>query len=113
MLHKWCKPLAQNTDTSERDTVALPPGFQKRLQQELGRQLHALRKALDPGDAALFPEHMHQLKGLVQYFGLTEFTDRFRSLEKARDSGSVQAVHEALDTLETLLAGIVSDNRST
>jgi two-component system sensor histidine kinase BarA len=113
MLHKWCKPPAQDTDTGERDTVALPPGFQERLKRELGRQLIALRKALDSNDQALFAEHMHQLKGMVQYFGLTEFTDKFRSLEKARDTGSAQTVHEVLDTLETLLAGIGSGIRAT
>jgi len=112
ILHKWCQLPAQEADTGERDAMTRPAGFQKRLQRELGRQLNALRKALDSGDQAHFADHMHQLKGLVQYFGLTEFTDRFRSLEEARDTGSVQSMQEVLDTLETLLAGITPDNQA-
>jgi polar amino acid transport system substrate-binding protein len=110
MLDRWCKPRLPDTGTGKRDTAALPPAFQKRLQRELGRQLNTLRKAIDSDNQELFADHMHQLKGLVQYFGLKEFTDGFGLLEKAHDTG---AIHAAMDTLEALLMQMVADTRAT
>ena len=122
MLHRWVHPGtpsmvahspearsgAHDPDTAHGD-LSLPPDLHKRLHQELGLLLQALRNAFASGDQPAVQDQLHQLKGIVDYYELDEFSASFRTLHTAILARHKAAVEAALDSLEALLAGATPD----
>jgi len=109
MLQRWRRPGAR-ARIPEADTGRapgdrkLPPGFHRRLNQELRSRLQALRKACDCGDEAATADELHQLKGVVDYFKPAAFHTLFSDLQAAIHSGDAAAMGPVFDRIESLLA---------
>jgi len=123
MLQRWRHPGARarpgpDTAGTTRDAdapetaqacICLTPEFRQRLREELDTGLQALRKAYATGDQTALQEQLHQLKGVVDYFKLDEFSTAFRTLHTAILSRHTATVNTAIDRLEVLLAGKTFD----
>jgi CheY-like chemotaxis protein/two-component sensor histidine kinase len=88
-----------------RNTLdSIPPDFHERLVNAMRTQLDGIRGAMQkhlPEDAR---EHMHQLKGIVDYFQLDDFRSSFDALQKAVSAGEDEpGVAALIDELEELL----------
>lgn len=109
ILHEWAlpRPAAKDkacgrcTDTGN----ILPTAMEQRLNTELAAQLAGLRAACQASDPAGIQDHLHQLKGMTDYFQLAEFRTGCDSLHQAAAAGDQAAMIAALDRLDAILAG--------
>jgi len=74
------------------------------LRLELGLLLQALRESYASGDQPAVQDQLHQLKGIVDYYELDEFSASFRNLHTAMLARDPAAATSAIDSLEALLA---------
>jgi two-component system, NarL family, sensor histidine kinase BarA len=103
MVCKWCLPGRTGTPAPGDATgPGLPAGFRQRLQIELDSRLSALREAANRPDQEQLASHLHQLKGVIGYFGLVELDNACQALELAIQTGSQDEIHGALDRLEAI-----------
>jgi two-component system sensor histidine kinase BarA len=101
MIRKWC--VREDTEAApDGSEFVMPPEFRVRLQEELRRQLAALREAVTHGHAQQLADHLHQIKGLVGYCGLPEFTAAAAQLENAVQDQAQDAIVRALEHMERL-----------
>jgi two-component system sensor histidine kinase BarA len=108
ILHTWAVPGLDGKDAAHRlvtDAVnSLPTVMQQRLHAELAAQLASLRAACQASDHAEIQNHMHQLKGLTDYFQLAEFRAGYDSLHQAAADGDQLTIIATLDKLDAILA---------
>ncbi|MEZ5541993.1 MAG: ATP-binding protein [Pseudomonadota bacterium] len=117
MLDTWGRPGARAAASAGTATLSagmaqaataagsgLPPEFHQRLHRELVARLQALRLAHAAGDEAAIRDHVHQLKGIVDFFQLVDFHEAFRLLQTALQSRQAAAAETAIDRLQAVLA---------
>ncbi|MDX1697786.1 MAG: response regulator, partial [Thiohalobacterales bacterium] len=108
ILQKWAVQGPRD-DASEQHwgvegTGSLPAGMEVQLHEDLVMQLSKLRSACMADDAAAIEDHLHQLKGIADYFQLAEFRAGCDSLYQAAAANDRQAMIRGLDRLNALLA---------
>ena len=110
ILHKWKNPATarstRHTATASTEpaaTATVPAELQPGLRAELHSQLQALRSVCESGNQSGIQNHMHQLKGLADYFNLAAFRTGFEGLQRAVATGSKTDILAATDKLESLL----------
>ena len=116
MLRRWrtlaaARPVENNLPAATGPVIrndcpkaAIPAELLPRLREELASQLHALRTACQTSSTQDIQDHLHQLKGIVEYFRLDEFQSDFIQLSKAIAAGSRDEIAVRLDALEATLA---------
>lgn len=96
------------TDSSKEDIQETldksPPDFHERLVSALRTELDAIRSAVQKRLPEDTREHMHQLKGIVEYFRLDEFSDCFNALQQSVSAGEDETtLASLLDELESVI----------
>jgi len=116
MLRKWHNLTAARTIENSSPTTAgpvtrtdgrkatIPAELLPRLHEELALQLGALRDACNTNKQQEIQDHLHQLKGIVEYFNLDKFQSDFKQLREVIASGSCDEISVRLDALEATLA---------
>jgi len=103
MLHRWGHGGSPLADPAS-DRTGFTPELHRRLRRELESRLRELRQAYAACDEPAVQDHLHQLKGIVEYFGLDEVGTSFKTLHTAIQSRHAATVESAIDRLESLLA---------
>jgi two-component system sensor histidine kinase BarA len=103
MLHRWGLRRTPAADPAS-DGIGLTPELHQRLRRELENRLRELRQAYADCDEPAVQDHLHQLKGIVEYFELDEVGASFKTLHAAILSRHASTVESAIDRLESLLA---------
>ena len=116
MLRKWHNLTAAHTIENSSPTTegpvtrtdgrkaTIPAELLPRLHEELALQLGALRDACNTNKQQEIQDHLHQLKGMVEYFNLDKFQSDFKQLREVIASGSCDEISVRLDALEATLA---------
>jgi two-component system sensor histidine kinase BarA len=106
MLRKWHNLTSARTtgDSSPATKEAVPADMLPGLHAELALQLDCLRAACSSGSQQDIQDHLHQLKGIVEYFNLAEFQSDFIQLREVIGSGCRDEIIIRLDALEAILA---------
>ncbi len=97
-------PLTDSGKEDIQETLdKSPPDFHERLVSALRTELDAIRNAVQKRLPEDMREHMHQLKGIVEYFRLDEFSDCFNALQQSVSAGEdATIVASLLDELESV-----------
>jgi two-component system sensor histidine kinase BarA len=102
-----------NSEDIRKTLDGTPPDFHDRLVNALRTELDAIRTAAQKRLPKATREHVHQLKGIVDYFRLDEFRSSFNALQQAVSAGEDETVlAPLLDELESLIrktAGAATD----
>ncbi|MDH5514268.1 MAG: ATP-binding protein [Gammaproteobacteria bacterium] len=98
-------PLTDSGKEDIRETLdKIPPDFHERLVSALRTEIDAIRSAVQKRLPEDTRKHMHQLKGIVEYFRLDEFSDCFNALQQAVSAGEDEAtLASLLDELESVI----------
>ena len=111
VLHRWsgrqhganARAPAATGETGDPQTAT--HGLDKQLHMELGNLLGEVRRAAQEDMTRDLHEHMHQLKGIVDYFRLDEFREVFRQLQQAVESGQRTDILDRAGALAEILDG--------
>ena len=110
VLQRWSRPDGANARapaaTGETGAPQTGPhGLDEQLHGELGNLIGEVRSAAQEDMTRDLHEHMHQLKGIVDYFRLDEFRQGFRQLQRAVESGQRTDILDRADALAGILDG--------
>jgi CheY-like chemotaxis protein/anti-sigma regulatory factor (Ser/Thr protein kinase)/HPt (histidine-containing phosphotransfer) domain-containing protein len=108
LLNKWLTRKSSSEDTAQLSGNAgasetMPPELRGKLVEELTVQLHHLQQACLADDLVSLDRHLHQLRGIAEYFSLTEFQDGFQKLEHVLVSGCREETLQVINDLDRLL----------
>ena len=99
MLRKW-----HNLSSAHNPgKTGVPAELLPKLQQEVTAQLEALRNDCTAGNQPGIQDHMHQLKGLIEYFHMTALDSDFQQLQQAITNGAPGEIADRLNTLAATL----------
>lgn len=91
------------TDTDNAKTT-IPVELLHSLHQEIATQLDSLRAACTTDNQHGLQDHLHQLKGIVEYFNITELKADFLQLQETIKTGAHEEILARLDALAETLA---------
>ena len=107
ILLSWVRPGSGKHQTASPadapPAAALPEGMEQQLQAELAAQITSLRSACQVADHDGMRNHLHQLKGISDYFRQTGVRRACDSLHQALTDNDRPAVLAALDQLDAIL----------
>lgn len=116
MLRKWHKPSSTygvnnnslatgSTVTQEQSKKAfIPAELRSKLHHEVTSQLDCLRDACTSDNQQGIQDHLHQLKGLAEYFNLGDLKSDYLQLQQAITSGTREEIIARLEAIATTLA---------
>lgn len=107
ILQQWAAPVARGSGAVESSAPmtasTIPDGMEQELYAELRAQLAGLRAACMADDQAAVRDHLHQLKGISDYFQLEDFRSGCETLYRAAAGNDLEAMISSLDRLDALL----------
>ena len=94
-----------STVTREHSKKAIIPAeLRSKLHHEVTSQLDSLRDACTSDNQQGIQDHLHQLKGLVEYFNLDELKSDYLQLQQAITTGAREEIIARLEATATTLA---------
>ena len=107
IILSWVRPGPDEHQTAvavdAMHDTALPEGMEQQLQAEMTEQITSLRSACQDADHDGMHNHLHQLKGISDYFQQTGVRRACDSLHQALTNDDRPAVLAVLDQLDALL----------